>query len=84
MAVTITPVLVFNHEMDEDAEDAVSLEDASGNVVTSTAVLDATGKIITVTPAADLEYESDYTLVIEAAPDVYGQTISEEITFSTA
>jgi len=84
IAVTITPVLVFNHEMDEDAEDAVSLEDADGNVVAATAALDVTGRILTITPGEDLEVEASYTLIIDAAPDIYGQTLSTEIGFSTA
>jgi len=84
IAVTITPVLVFNHEMDEDAEDAVSMEDADGNVVAATAALDVTGRILTITPGEDLEVEASYTLIIDAAPDIYGQTLSTEIGFSTA
>lgn len=81
--ISAKPVLVFNHEMDEDAEDCISLVDASGNTISTTGALDASGKIITVTPATDLKHAASYTLVIEAAPDVYGQTISEEIRFRT-
>lgn len=84
MAVGADLVLIFNHEMAATATLSVSVETAGGDTVASTNSLDATGKILTVNPNGDLVADSQYTLVIDAAADAFGQTLSGAITFQTA
>jgi len=84
IAITITPVLIFNHVMAAAALTAITLKTAAGATVSATKSADATGKIVTITPAASLAAASTYTIVITAAPDEYGQTITQEIGFRTA
>ena len=70
--------------MDASAEEAISLQNEDGIEIDITNALDVTGKILTITPESDLEADTGYTLVIEAAADIYGQTLSKEIAFTTA
>jgi hypothetical protein len=78
------PVLIFNHPMHEDAPEAVTLADAAGEVVTIDAALDVTGKILTITPASELESLTRYSLTLTAVPDLYGQTLTTTRRFKTA
>jgi len=84
MAVGASFVLVFNHKMDASSTSLVTLEEADLSPVTATNILDATGKIMTITPAADLDPATSYVIEIDYAPDIYGQTIYCEISFVTA
>lgn len=84
VAVTISPVVVFNHEMAADAINRVSLRDSTGLTLASTNTLDVTGRILTIDPAVDLAGGERYRVVIDAAADVYGATLTTEITFETA
>lgn len=84
IAITITPMLIFNHVMAVSALTAITLKTAAGATVSTTKRGDATGKIVTITPAASLSAATAYTIVITAAPDEYGQTITQEIGFRTA
>lgn len=84
IAITITPTLIFNHVMAAAALTAITLKTAAGATVSTTKSADVTGKIVTITPAASLAAASTYTIVITAAPDEYGQTITKEIGFRTA
>ena len=84
MAVGASFVLVFNHKMDASATLLVTLEDASLAPVTATNTLDVTGRIMTIKPAADLDPATSYTIVIDYAGDIFGQTLYKEIAFFTA
>jgi hypothetical protein len=84
IAVTANLVLIFSHAMDSTATSAVVLQDAAGSTVTTVNSLDATKKILTITPTGSLTADAEYTLVITAAADSYGRTITEEIEFTTA
>jgi hypothetical protein len=84
MAVGASFVLVFNHKMDASSTSLVTLEEVDLSPVTATNTLDATGKIMTITPAADLDPATSYVIEIDYAPDIYGQTIYREISFVTA
>jgi hypothetical protein len=85
MAVSANLVLVFNHPMASGATTAVTLEDATGATVTSVNSLDtATSRILTINPTGSLTADSTYTIVINHAPDIYGQTLDTEIPFWTA
>lgn len=84
VSILATMTLVFNHEMHADSPDAVTLIDAAGSTVASTNTLNATSKIIKVTPDGNLTAGVRYRLVIDAAADAYGATLSDEIAFTTA
>lgn len=84
MAVDASLVLIFNHPMASSATSAVSLADAAGNAVAVTNSLDVTGKILTVNPDASLTAATTYHLTIDAAANAYGQTLSDELIFTTA
>lgn len=77
-------VLVFNHQMHADAPEAVTLADAAGEVVIIDPALDVTGRILTITPAGDLEANTIYLLILTAIPDIYGQTLTATRRFLTA
>lgn len=84
VAITLAPVLIFNHRMHADAPEAVVLTDADGEAVIIEAALDVTGKILTITPASELEPATNYTLTLTAIPDIYGQTLTTTLRFKTA
>lgn len=84
VAVNANIVLVFNHEMAAGATSKVSLKTAAGATVASSNTLDVTTKILTVNPTSDLTAGAGYQVVIEDAPDVYGMTLTETLTFETA
>ena len=84
VAIGANLVLVFNNEMASGSTSLVKLYDASGNLVTTVNALDATKKILTVNPSANLTAAASYTLSIEDAADAYGQTLEQDIGFETA
>ena len=84
VAIGANLVLVFNHEMESGSTSLVKLYDAAGNLVTTVNVLDVTKKILTVNPSTNLTATAIYTLSIENAADVYGQTLDQDIGFTTA
>ena len=84
IAITANLVLIFNHAMDSGVTSAVALKTAAGVAVPSTNSLDVTSKILTVNPTSSLVADTEYVLVITAAADIYGQTLTEDITFTTA
>jgi hypothetical protein len=84
MAVSANFVIVFNHVMAAGATSLVTLEDANLNIVASTNTLGVTAKIMTINPTNNLVAASSYTIVIDYAPDVFGQTLYKEIAFTTA
>lgn len=82
-AVTVKPVIVFNHTMAAGVTTAFTLATAAGATVAVAAAQDVTKKIVTVTPTASLQPDTTYTLSITAAPDTYGQTLTDTIGFTT-
>ena len=75
--------LVFNHEMDSSVTSAVSLA-AAGITFTVANSLDVTKKILTVNPTGNLAASTGYVLTLAAAADIYGQTLTRSISFTTA
>lgn len=64
---------------------SVSLFQSDLTPVASTVSVDMTGKIITITPDADLAAATDHMLIIAGITDVFGQTIKDQvIEFTTA
>ncbi len=84
MAVSANLVLAFNHAMAPGATAAVTLETAAGAPVVTVNALDATGKTLTVDPAAPLAASTQYVLHVHYAADVYGQTLDTDFSFWTA
>ena len=84
IAITASLALIFNHAMDDSAESAVALETAAGGNVATTNTLDITSKILSIKPDSNLTANTKYKLVITAAADAYGQTLTKDIWFTTA
>jgi hypothetical protein len=84
LVVTISPILIFNHEMASAAASCVALQTAAGAAVTTTITLDVTKRIMTIDPSGSLTADADYNIVVTAAPDVYGTTMTKTIKFRTA
>lgn len=81
---TANQTLTFNNALIADAVNNVTLLDDAQAVVAGTITLDATKKIITIDPTATLTGSKDYTIVIGGVKDVYGQTLTSIVTFTTA
>jgi phi13 family phage major tail protein len=82
VALDSTVVLTFNNKL---ASFACTLITAAGAVVSCSTSLDSTGKVLTITPAADLGASTVYILAISLVTDVFGQTLSgTAINFTTA
>lgn len=79
MAVDASFVLAFSYPMDPGATARVHLVG-----VTTTNTLDVSGRILTITPLADLAHSASYILMIDYAPDIYGRTLYREIAIITA
>jgi len=79
MAVDARFVLAFNYPMDPGSTARVHLVG-----VTTTNTLDVSGRILTITPLADLAHSASYILMIDYAPDIYGRTLYREIAIITA
>ena len=77
-------VVIFNHKMASVAPSSASLADLAGNAVATTNSLDATGKILTVSPNSALSVSTNYVLSLTAIADVYGLTLTDTIRFKTA
>lgn len=75
--------LTFNNALADDAINSVTLLDDADTVVSAVVTLDATKKIITINPAADLDGSTEHKIVA-AVTDVYGQTLTSVVTFTTA
>ena len=82
VATSVTPVMTFNNALINNAIYMVTLAKADGTVATVTAALDATKKIMTVTPGSALSGSTTY-LLSYAVEDIYGQHLSGVINFAT-
>jgi phi13 family phage major tail protein len=76
--------LTFNNALVADAINNIILVDSNNDIVETVVTLDATKKIITIDPAADLSGTADYAIVIAGVKDIYGDTLSDSINFTTA
>jgi methionine-rich copper-binding protein CopC len=84
VAITVSPTLTFNNALINNAINNVALiKNSDGSVVACTNSLDATKKILTVNPDANLSAgTTDYTLVY-AVMDIYGQDLQGAVNFQT-
>jgi hypothetical protein len=84
MALDGDLVLVFNHPMADAAISKVYLQTGDGSSVTCTNSLDTTKKILRISPNASLSSNASYWILVDYAPDVYGQTLYQTVAFMTA
>lgn len=80
---TAKPALTFNNVI---SEDAVLLIKASDNSIANiTKSYDATGKILTLTPSANLTAGAIYNIIVAGCKDVFGQSlVASSIKFTVA
>jgi phi13 family phage major tail protein len=72
VAADVKPVLTFSNAI---STDAISIIAADGTLVGFTPSLDATGKVMTLTPKAALASGAAYTIAVAGVKDVYGQML---------
>ena len=80
---TAAKTMTFNNALQDDSVDGVSLLDENFEVVAVAVTLDATKKIISVTPSSALTGTKAYTIVASVR-DLYAQTLSTVLHFTTA
>lgn len=76
VAADAAPALTFSNAI---SYDAISMIAADGALVDFTPSLDATGKIMTLTPAAALTAGASYTIVAAGVKDIYGQMLATAV-----
>jgi phi13 family phage major tail protein len=72
VAAAIKPALTFSNAI---SYDAITIVKADGTLVDFTPSLDATGKIMTLTPKEALTSGASYTIIVAGVKDVYGQML---------
>jgi phi13 family phage major tail protein len=80
---TANLTLTYNNALVDGVVNSVTLLDNTQAVVAAAVTLDATKKIVTIDPTASLAGSTAHTLVANAT-DIYGQTLTSVITFTTA
>ncbi|MEK3987457.1 major tail protein [Paenibacillus sp. FSL K6-3166] len=82
VAVGANVVLTFANKL---ASYSAVLLNGGFDVIASANTLDATGKILTINPNANLAAATEYAVIINGATDVYGQMLPQTvISFTTA
>ena len=76
VAVAVKPVLTFSNAISDYSGVALI---SDGAVVACMAALDSTKKVLTLTPAAALTAGKQYSIIIAAVQDVYGQTLATTV-----
>jgi hypothetical protein len=80
---TANLTLTYNNALVAGVINTITLLDATQTKLAATITLDATKKIVTIDPTASLAGTTAHTLVANAL-DIYGQTLTSIITFTTA
>lgn len=83
VSVSADQTLTFNNTLLDNAVDRIVISKADGSQAAATVSLDATKKIITINPGSNLSSSTVY-LITYAVEDVYGQTLSGVVNFTTA
>ena len=88
VVTSIAPTLTFNNEMQTDLVNGSNIQlidTSSGDTVTSTITIDATKKIVTITPGSALTAATKYIInLTDNLRDIFGQGISQSTDFTTA
>ena len=83
VSISADQALTFNNALTDASVNSIVLIDLSdGSVVACAVSLNATKKIITVNPTANLSNSQEYHLVY-AVTDIYGQTLNGNVSFTT-
>lgn len=80
--VGVSPALTFNNKI--KSYNVTLINTVTLAAVACAFTLDATGKVLTINPNADLEAATKYAIVINKITDVYGQTLTDNIIDFTA
>jgi methionine-rich copper-binding protein CopC len=81
VAIDANIVLTFNNEI---RTEAVVVTKNDGTIVAGAKTWDATGKILTFNPTANLDNSGDYIVTIGGVSDIYGQVLAAVVkNFST-
>ena len=84
VAVTKVLTLTFNNALlDGEEADAILINSTTGAIVAGTNILDSTRKIVTVGHTANLAAATLHRIVY-TVKDIYGQTLSGVVSFTTA
>lgn len=78
IATSSTITLTFNNQI-ADYSDIAFISDSDNVLVPFTATIDATGKIITLTPASNLIAAKIYDVVLAGITDIYNQKLAQQI-----
>lgn len=83
VSVSANQTLTFNNALRDDAVERVVISKADGTQAAAAITIDATKKIITINPTSNLSASTVY-LITYAVEDIYGQTLSGVVNFTTA
>ncbi|QLY79181.1 phage tail tube protein [Clostridium intestinale] len=78
VAVTAKPVLTFNNAI-SDASGITLLNATDGALVANTISLDASNKVVTISPSANLTASKTYIITLSEVRDIYGQELAKQI-----
>lgn len=82
VAVDSDIVLTFNHQI---VDETILVTSAGGVVVAGAKTWDATGKVLTFNPTADLASATVYLVAITGVVDIYGRVLADTVVnFTTA
>lgn len=73
---TADPALTFNNKIADYS--GIMLIKADGTTVSTAVSIDTTGKIVTITPSANLTSATAYAIVLANVTDVYGQSLQNQ------
>lgn len=84
VAINAALTVTFNNALNNDAiYNAVLINSATGAIIAGTNTIDGTRKILTIGHTANLAAATAHRIVL-AVKDIYGQNLSQVITFTTA
>lgn len=78
VATTVKPALTFNNALSSYIS-IVLLNETDNALVANTMALDATNKILTITPGANLVTGKTYDIILTGITDIYGQELAQQI-----
>lgn len=84
VVVTANLTLTFNNPLKDEALNNITLLDGSGNAVACSKALNIGKTVVTIDPTPDLSPSTTYTVVMGGVMDLYGQTLTTTISFTTA
>lgn len=76
VAITSNVVLTFNNRI---AREAVVVTDADGTMIAGAKTWDATGKILTFNPTANLDNSTVYLVSVAGVVDIYNQSLAATV-----